>query len=248
MCQLLYCVSTVFPFFFFLYVYMYCKNVFQVQISLNKEAVNPMKAKRIRPDEDAKFWCQAGLDKDGFEKRFINNTIGFGVFTTAFFQKGAFLLEYVGNRISEKEAEIRERKRRKKKHSYMFHFKWNGKHVVDATDVPERMCRYVNDDKKANATMKLKVFNNYPRLCSFALQDIHIGEEIRYDYGDENVPWRQHFHKTKMEMKTIEVTDDDDDDPFDLKKPRFSEKKEQCQSKAKVSCMLEMIDLVMMMT
>lgn len=39
-----------------------------VQISLNKEAVNPMKAKRIRPDEDAKFWCQAGLDKDGFEK------------------------------------------------------------------------------------------------------------------------------------------------------------------------------------
>lgn len=65
---------------------------------------------------------------------------------------------------------------------------------VDATDVPERMCRYVNDDKKANATMKLKVFNNYPRLCLFALQDIHIGEEIRYDYGDENVPWRQHFH------------------------------------------------------
>ncbi|XP_065929438.1 N-lysine methyltransferase KMT5A-A-like isoform X3 [Magallana gigas] len=226
----------------------YSRGKRAVQISLNKEAVNPMKAKRIRPDEDAKFWCQAGLDKDGFEKRFINNTIGFGVFTTAFFQKGAFLLEYVGNRISEKEAEIRERKRRKKKHSYMFHFKWNGKHVVDATDVPERMCRYVNDDKKANATMKLKVFNNYPRLCSFALQDIHIGEEIRYDYGDENVPWRQHFHKTKMEMKTIEVTDDDDDDPFDLKKPRFSEKKEQCQSKAKVSCMLEMIDLVMMMT
>lgn len=59
----------------------------------------------------------------------LYNFTGFGVFTTAFFQKGAFLLEYVGNRISEKEAEIRERKRRKKKHSYMFHFKWNGKHV-----------------------------------------------------------------------------------------------------------------------
>lgn len=56
------------------------------------------------------------------------------------------------------------------------------------------MCRYVNDDTKANATMKLKVFNNYPRLCLFALQDINIGEEIRYDYGDENVPWRQDSH------------------------------------------------------
>lgn len=36
--------------------------------------------KIIRPDEDAKFWCQAGLDKDGFEKRFINETIGIVTF------------------------------------------------------------------------------------------------------------------------------------------------------------------------
>lgn len=65
---------------------------------------------------------------------------------------------------------------------------------VDATYVTERMCRYVNEDKRANTAMKLKVFNNYPRLCLFALRDINEGEEIRYDYGDENAHWRQHLH------------------------------------------------------
>ena len=39
--------------------------------------------------------------------------------------------------------------------------------------------------------MKLKIFNNYPRLCLFAAKDIDPGEEIRYDYGDENAPWRK---------------------------------------------------------
>lgn len=48
------------------------------------------------------------------------------------------------------------------------------------------------DDNKNNAVMKLKVLNNYPRLCLFARRDIEKGEEIRYDYGDSinNLPWR----------------------------------------------------------
>ncbi|XP_055999988.1 uncharacterized protein LOC130048025 [Ostrea edulis] len=161
----------------------------EVHISLNKNAGHPGKTKRIRPDEDAKVWCPAGLDKDGFEKRFINETIGFGVFTTKFFENGIFLLVY----------------------------------IVDATDVTERMCHYVNDDKRANITMKLKVFNKYPRLYLFALRDINEREEIRYDYGDDNAPWQQHLHNTKMEMDITEVVEDDD--PFDLKKPKKSEKK-----------------------
>lgn len=49
---------------------------------------------------------------------------GFGIFTTQTFSKGSFLMEYVGDRISPKEAEKRERKR--KGHSYVYYFKWNG--------------------------------------------------------------------------------------------------------------------------
>ena len=32
--------------------------------------------KRISPFQDAKFWCDIGLDKDGFERKFISDEIG----------------------------------------------------------------------------------------------------------------------------------------------------------------------------
>lgn len=60
-----------------------------------------------------------------FSLIFLNMFIkGFGIFTTQTFSKGSFLMEYVGDRISPKEAEKRERKR--KGHSYVYYFKWNG--------------------------------------------------------------------------------------------------------------------------
>ena len=65
---------------------------------------------------------------------------------------------------------------------------------IDATDT-QRLCKFVNDEKQGgkacNAVMKLKVYNKYPRLCLFATRDILQGEEIRYDYGDDSVSWRQ---------------------------------------------------------
>lgn len=30
-----------------------------------------------------------------------------------------------------------------------------------------------------------------PHVCFFANKDIQIGEEIRYDYGVTNLPWRK---------------------------------------------------------
>lgn len=59
------------------------------------------------------------------------------------------------------------------------------------------MCRYANDAEESeiicNAVMKMKVFNNYPRLCLFAKRQINAGEEIRYDYGEdeETLVWRK---------------------------------------------------------
>ena len=39
--------------------------------------------------------------------------------------------------------------------------------------------------------MKKLVFNNVPHLCLFALTDINQGAELRYNYGEDDYPWRK---------------------------------------------------------
>jgi len=63
---------------------------------------------------------------------------------------------------------------------------------IDATysDGFARMC---NDEyKKPNAVTKRILHENRVALCLFALKEIHIGEEVRYDYGpdDGTMFWR----------------------------------------------------------
>ena len=76
---------------------------------------------------------------------------------------------------------------------------------VDATHVKDRLCRFVNDEKTGsklnNSIIKLKIFNNYPRLCLFATRDISVGEEIRYDYGDGNAPWRKSKVNAQLHLR-----------------------------------------------
>ncbi|KAK3085669.1 hypothetical protein FSP39_006918, partial [Pinctada imbricata] len=176
-----------------------------------------LQSKRVSPLDDAVYWCEAGLDRDGLESRFIDSNIGYGVFATSAFHKGSFLLEYCGDRITPEEAEEKEKKR-KSRRSYVFYYNWNGEHAIDATKWSDRLCRFVNDEKigypKNNSAMKLKVINGYPRLCLFATRDININEELRYDYGDNDLPWREDTRKRKK-MKKTEIMDDD---PFDVRR------------------------------
>ncbi|KAK3106804.1 hypothetical protein FSP39_000071 [Pinctada imbricata] len=116
----------------------------------------------------------------------------FGVYSTKTFTKGSFILEYAGERRKAKEFEMK----KEEKQTYVFHYKWNGEqYVIDATHSLDRLGRYVNDEafgKPANnSVVKLKMINKQPRLCLFASRDIYEGEEIRYDYGDQEAPWRQ---------------------------------------------------------
>ena len=50
----------------------------------------------------------------------------------------------------------------------------------------------VNDaiGKEQNAKMKLLYVDSNPHLAIFAIRQIHAGEEVRYDYGVEDLPWR----------------------------------------------------------
>lgn len=66
---------------------------------------------------------------------------------------------------------------------------------IDATRNDGKLGRLVNDAEEGsplnNCLMKLILVDNYPRLCLFAKRTIKCGEELRYDYGDTHLPWRQ---------------------------------------------------------
>lgn len=49
----------------------------------------------------------------------------------------------------------------------------------------------MNDSQHPNVKMKLMKLNGEPHLCIFALRDINKTEEIHYDYGVDDLPWRQ---------------------------------------------------------
>ena len=62
---------------------------------------------------------------------------------------------------------------------------------VDAAKEDGSLGRLVNDDHiNPNAKMKYLTVQGKPHLCLFAIRDIGPGEEITYNYGDSDWPWR----------------------------------------------------------
>ena len=53
----------------------------------------------------------------------------------------------------------------------------------------------VNDAEKGstlqNCVMKIIEIDGTPHLCLFASRDIGLDEELRFDYGVPNLPWRK---------------------------------------------------------
>lgn len=61
---------------------------------------------------------------------------------------------------------------------------------IDASREDGTLGRLMNDAEKPNAKMKKIEVDGVPSLCLFAIIDIEEGQEITYDYGGENLPWR----------------------------------------------------------
>lgn len=66
---------------------------------------------------------------------------------------------------------------------------------LDATFDPFELSkgRFVNDGvhEEKNCCLSVVVVAGVPHLCNFALRFIKKGEELRYDYGVPNLPWRK---------------------------------------------------------
>lgn len=44
--------------------------------------------------------------------------------------------------------------------------------------------------KSVNSKMKVLSIEDVPTLCLFSLTNIREGEELLYDYGENNYPWQ----------------------------------------------------------
>jgi hypothetical protein len=81
---------------------------------------------------------------------------------------------------------------------------------VDAT-MSDGIARYCNDEvEMPNARVK-KIVTEKIHLCLFALRDVHVGDEIRYDYGPDvgnNMPWRKIKGKGQQLAPFLKVEDE----------------------------------------
>ncbi|CAJ1081294.1 hypothetical protein F2P79_020338 [Xyrichtys novacula] len=127
------------------------------------------------------------------EVKYINSFKGRGVFARTHFSKGDFVVEYRGQLITSDESARRRRTYHRSCAVFMFDFRWKEKTwCIDASQEDDSLGRLVNDDNRhPNCKMKKIVAEGKPYLCLFALRDIHPGEEIVYNYGDSDWPWRK---------------------------------------------------------
>ncbi|XP_036408644.1 uncharacterized protein LOC118794489 [Megalops cyprinoides] len=71
------------------------------------------------------------------------------------------------------------------------------KYSIDAAREDDSMGRLVNDDHiNPNCKMKRVMVEGKPHLCLFAVRDIPPGEEVTYNYGNGDWPWRNEVHKS----------------------------------------------------
>ncbi|XP_077388778.1 uncharacterized protein LOC144026107 isoform X4 [Festucalex cinctus] len=146
---------------------------------------------RVTPQKDAEQHVLLEKDKMGLRESFINPFKGRGVVATQTFTKEEFVLEYRG-KLCEQGLE-QNLERNEQEAVFLFYFNWRGKGwCLDASDEDQSLGRLVNDNHiKPNCKMKVIEVGGLPHLCLFAIRDIAPGEELSYNYGNSDWPWRK---------------------------------------------------------
>ncbi|XP_057318110.1 N-lysine methyltransferase KMT5A [Microplitis mediator] len=145
-------------------------------------------------DLENKVLCQ--VEEGLMVKHFVGK--GRGVVTTREFKKGEFVVEYIGDLIDQVAAKKREAEYAKDQNTgcYMYYFQHrNHQYCVDATAETDKLGRLVNHSRNGNLIARVIEVESIPHLVLTAKEDIPMGVEINYDYGDrsreaiQNHPW-----------------------------------------------------------
>lgn len=96
---------------------------------------------------------------------------GLGLFATETIREGEFVVEYVGEIITNEEAD-------KRRTRYLFEI--DEEHAIDGA-MRENVARYMNHACKPNVEAEFEG----GQIKFYALRTIQAGEELGYDYGEE---------------------------------------------------------------
>ena len=114
-------------------------------------------------------------------ERFMTQSKGWGIKTKIPILTGDFIMEYVGEVVSEKEFKLRMLTEYvEDTHHYCLHL--DGGTVIDGHRMGNE-CRFVNHSCQPNCEMQKWNVNGVFRMALFALADIGIDEELTYDYN-----------------------------------------------------------------
>lgn len=136
-------------------------------------------------DMENKVLCQV---EEGLEVRqFVGK--GRGIVTTREFVKGEFVVEYIGELIDQVTAKKREKMYAQDQNTgcYMYYFQHrNHQYCVDATAETDKLGRLVNHSRNGNLIARVVEVGSTPHLVLTAKENIPVGVEITYDYGDRS--------------------------------------------------------------
>ena len=114
-------------------------------------------------------------------ERFMTQEKGWGVKTKNKITAGQFIMEYVGEVVSETEFKFRmTNEYADDTHHYCLHL--DGGIVIDGHRVGGE-CRFVNHSCQPNCEMQKWCVNGLYRMALFSLKDIDANEELTYDYN-----------------------------------------------------------------
>ena len=110
---------------------------------------------------------------------------GSGVFATKPIKKNKKIIEYVGEKISKLEGDIRSEKRLLKylnsnKTGSVYIFELNSRYDIDGSPLYNK-ARYINHSCKPNC--EVKIINGH--IWIYSIRNIKKNDELSYDYGYE---------------------------------------------------------------
>ena len=145
------------------------------QFSLSQ--IDAIKDSLLRIDGNDEF---LPLEVQSFEEK------GRGVIATRKIPKDSFVCEYAGELLSKLEGN--RRMKMEAKGNYMFFFQHNNESFcIDATQESSRLGRLINHSRKdANLRPVALEFQGKATLVFLAARNIPAGEELLYNYGENN--------------------------------------------------------------